>query len=92
MSNNNKNMRPIGKYIVVKDIQESVKTESGLILSGEDTNQLRYKRAEVVAPGTDVSVIDEGDELYYDKAHSFTMLIEDVQYTIIQERDVVVVI
>ena len=85
-------MKPIGKYIVVKDIQESVKTESGLILSGEDTNQLRYKRAEVVAPGTDVSVIEEGDELYYDKAHSFTMLIEDVQYTIIQERDVVVVI
>ena len=85
-------MKPIGKYIVVKDVQENVKTESGLILSGEDTNQLRYKRAEVVAPGTDVSVIDEGDELYYDKAHSFTMLIDDVQYTIIQERDVVVVI
>ena len=77
---------------MVKDVQENVKTESGLILSGEDTNQLRYKRAEVVAPGTDVSVIDEGDELYYDKAHSFTMLIDDVQYTIIQERDVVVVI
>jgi co-chaperonin GroES (HSP10) len=46
----------------------------------------------VIAPGTDVDVIDEGDELYYDKAHSFTMLINDVQYTIIQERDVVVVI
>lgn len=85
-------MRPIGKFIVVKDIQEEVKTESGLILSGEDSNQLRYKRAEVVATGTDVDVIDEGDELYYDKAHSFTMLIYDVQYTIIQERDVVVVI
>jgi co-chaperonin GroES (HSP10) len=46
----------------------------------------------VIAPGTDVSVIDEGDELYYDKAHSFTMLIDDTQYTIISERDVVVVI
>jgi co-chaperonin GroES (HSP10) len=85
-------MRPIGKYIIVKDIQETVTTESGLILSGEDTNQLRYKRAMVIAPGTDVSVIDEGDELYYDKAHSFTMLIDDTQYTIISERDVVVVI
>ena len=53
-------MKPIGKYIVVKDIQETVKTESGLILSGEDTNQLRYKRAEVIAPGSDVTVIDEG--------------------------------
>jgi len=85
-------MRPIGKYIVIKNIQEEIKTQSGLILSGEDTNQLRYKRAEVVATGTDVDVIDEGDELYYDKSHSFTMLINEEQYTIISERDVVVVI
>jgi co-chaperonin GroES (HSP10) len=85
-------MRPIGKYIIVKDIQEEIKTESGLILSGEDTNQLRYRRAEVIAPGTDVEVIDEGDELYYDKGHSFTMLINNEQYTIISERDVVVVL
>ena len=85
-------MRPIGKYIVVKDIQEEIKTQSGLILSGEDANQLRYKRAEVIAVGTDVEVIDEMDELYYDKAHSFTMLINEEQYTIISERDVVVVI
>lgn len=85
-------MKPIGKYIVVKDVQENVKTESGLILSGEDTNQLRYKRAIVIESGTDVSVIEQGDELYYDKAHSFIMLIDDMQYTIISERDVVVVI
>jgi co-chaperonin GroES (HSP10) len=85
-------MRPIGKYIIVKDIQEEIRTESGLILSGEDTNQLRYKRAEVIATGTDVDVIDEMDELYYDKAHSFTMLIDNEQYTIISERDVVVVL
>jgi len=87
-----KHMKPIGKFIVVKDIQEEIKTQSGLILSGEYTNQLRYKRAEVIATGTDVDVIDEGDELYYDKAHSFTMLINEEQYTIISERDVVVVI
>lgn len=85
-------MRPIGKYIIVKDIQEEIKTESGLILSGEDANQLRYKRAEVIAVGTDVEVIDEMDELYYDKAHSFTMLINNEQFTIISERDVVVVL
>jgi co-chaperonin GroES (HSP10) len=87
-----KNLKPIGKYIVVKDIQEEIKTQSGLILSGEDTNQLRYKKAEVIATGTDVDVIDELDELYYDKSHSFTMLIDNEQYTIISERDVVVVI
>lgn len=85
-------MKPIGKYIVVKIIDEEVKTESGLILSGEDANQLRYRRAIVHKPGTDVSVIHEGDEIYYDKAHGFTMIINGEQFSIIQERDVVVVV
>jgi co-chaperonin GroES (HSP10) len=85
-------MRPIGKYIVVKDIQETITTNNGLILSAEDANQMRYKRASVIAAGTDVNVIDEEDELYYDKSQSFTMLIDNNPYTIIQERDVVVVI
>ena len=87
-----KNLTAIGKYIVIKNVEETIKTESGLILSGEDANQFRYKRGVVVAPGTDVTVISEGDELYYDKNHSFTMMINDQQHTIISERDVVVVL
>jgi co-chaperonin GroES (HSP10) len=85
-------MQPIGKYIVIKTIEEDIKTESGLILSGQDADQLRYKKGEVVKPGTDVTVIKEGDSLYYDKNYSFTMLINDAQYTIIRETDVVVVL
>jgi co-chaperonin GroES (HSP10) len=85
-------MKPIGKYIVIKNIDEELKTESGLILSGEDMNQMRYKRGLVIEPGTEVPHIKKDDDIYYDKAHGFTMLIHDVQYTIIQERDVVVVL
>ena len=85
-------MKPIGKYIALKTVDEEVKTKSGLILSGEDTNQLRYKRGIVVEPGTDVTVIKKGDEIYYDKAHSYTMIINDEQVTIIREADVVVVL
>jgi co-chaperonin GroES (HSP10) len=85
-------MKPIGKYIVVKTIDEEVKTESGLILSGEDTNQLRYKKGVVEKPGTDVMVINAGDIVFYDKAHSYTMLIGEEQFTIIREADVVVVL
>lgn len=85
-------MQPIGKFIVIKTIEEDIKTESGLILSGEDANQFRYKKGEVVKAGTDVTVIKEGDVLHYDKSYSFTMLINDNQYTIIRESDVVVVL
>jgi co-chaperonin GroES (HSP10) len=85
-------MKPIGKFIVVKNVDEEIKTQSGLILSGEDTNQLRYKRAIVHKPGTDVTVINEGDDIYYDKAHGYSMIINDEHFSIIQERDVVVVL
>jgi co-chaperonin GroES (HSP10) len=50
-------MKPIGLNIVIKSIDEEIKTSSGLLLSSEDANQLRYKKGRVVKPGTDVSVI-----------------------------------
>jgi co-chaperonin GroES (HSP10) len=85
-------MRAIGKNIVIKNIDEEVRTASGIVLSGEDTNQLRYKRGKVITPGTEVLSIASGDEIYYDKAQSYTMIINDEQFTIIQERDVVLVL
>lgn len=85
-------MKPIGKYIAVKNIDEEIKTQSGLILSGEDASQMRYRKAVVVEPGTDVKVIAKDDVIYYDKAQGFTMLINDDQLTIIREADVVVVV
>jgi len=84
-------MQPIGKYIVAVLTDGEVKTDSGLILSGEDLNQFRYKRAVVVEAGTDVKDIKKGDKIYFDKGHSFTMIIKDTQYTILRESDVVVV-
>jgi co-chaperonin GroES (HSP10) len=85
-------MQPIGKFIVIKIVEEELKTQSGMILSAEDVNQFRYKRAIVIASGTDVSNIKKDDEIYYDKSHSFTMLINGEQCTIIRESDVVVVL
>jgi len=85
-------MRPIGKYIVIDAIKESTTTSSGLLLSAEDADQMRYGRGVVVASGTDVTSIHAGEELYYDKRASYTMLIDGVARTIISERDVVVVL
>jgi co-chaperonin GroES (HSP10) len=85
-------MKPIGKYIVIKTIEEEIKTSSGLLLSAEDANQMRYKKGKVVKPGSTVEVIKEDDEIYYDKRAGFTMLIENEPYTIISENDVVVVL
>ena len=85
-------MRPIGKNIVIKTVEEEIKTNSGLLLSAEDTKSLRYKKAIVVAVGSDVSVIKKGETIQYAKRAGYTMLIKDEQVTIIQEKDVVLVL
>jgi co-chaperonin GroES (HSP10) len=84
-------MIAIGKNIIIETVEKAVKTESGLLLSAHDANDFRYKIGVVIVPGTDVSVIKAGDEIYYDKNNSYTMVINDKPYTIIHERDVVVV-
>ena len=85
-------MKAIGKNIVVKIIEEEIETDSGLLLSQEDAKGLRYQKAQVIEPGSDVTVIQKGDTIYFDKRQSYTMIIKGEQVTITQERDVVVVL
>jgi len=85
-------MKPIGKYILIKKIKEEKKTKSGLLLSSEDVESFRYQKAEVIKPGTEVSVINSGDIIFFDKAAGHSMFLNEDTYTIISERDVVVVL
>ena len=85
-------MKPIGTYIAIKKVKEEITTKSGLLLSGDDVDGIRYKKATVAESGTDVTVINKGDTIYYDSRTGYTMFIEDEQFTIIQEHDVVVVV
>ena len=85
-------MEPLNKYCLINEITEQSQTKSGLLLSASDSDKFRYKKGEVVKPGTNVDVVKEGDLIYYDKAAGYTMLINDVPYTIILERDIVVIL
>jgi co-chaperonin GroES (HSP10) len=86
-------MKAIGKYIVIKPIKEvDTKTKGGLILAENQREDIRYRRAKVVEPGSDVEVLKKGDEVYYDKAAGFNIELEKEQYKVIKEFDVVIVI
>jgi co-chaperonin GroES (HSP10) len=86
------NIKPIGKYILINQIKEAIKTESGILLTADDSADIRYKKGTVVASGTDVSVISSDDTIFYDSRAGYTMIIKGEQYTVISERDVVVVV
>ena len=85
-------MRPVNKYIVISPLKEEMKTDSGLLLSRDDADDFRYQKAAVVKEGTEVKCVSEGDVIYYDKSAGYSMFIENKPYTIILERDVVVVV
>ena len=85
-------MKPIGKYILLQEIKEEIKTQSGLLLSAEDASNIRYKKGTVIVPGTDVTVISSDDIIFYDTRAGYTIIIKGEQYTVISERDVVVVV
>ncbi len=85
-------MKPIGKYIVIDEVMEEISTQSGILLTTEDTKDLRYKKGVIVMPGTDVSVVASGDEVYYDSRAGYKMVINGTQHTVISESDVVVVL
>lgn len=85
-------MKAVGKYIVLSEIEEKQKTESGILLTSEDSNQLRYKKGLILIPGTDVEVVKEGNIIYYDRNAGHKMMLNEEIVTIISERDIVVVL
>ncbi len=85
-------MKAVGKYIVLSELEEKQKTESGILLTSEDSNQLRYKKGLILIPGTDVEVVEEGNVIYYDKNAGHKMMLNNEIVTIISERDIVVVL
>ena len=51
-------MKAIGKYIVIYPIKEvDTTTKGGLILAEKQREDIRYRRAKVVEPGSEVEVL-----------------------------------
>tara|TARA_A100001201_G_scaffold17951_1_gene20481 strand:- start:353 stop:613 length:261 start_codon:yes stop_codon:yes gene_type:complete len=86
-------MKAVGKYIVIDPVKETnVKTEGGLILAEKQREDIRYRRAKVVEPGSDVNVLKTGDEIYYDRSSGFKIELNNKEYKVIKEFDVVVIL
>ena len=86
-------MKAIAKYIVIHPIKElDTTTKGGLILAEKQREDVRYRRAKVVEPGSDVSVLKKDDEVYYDKSAGFNIELNKEEYKVIKEHDVVIIL
>ena len=86
-------MKAVGKYIVIDPIKEvDTTTKGGLIIAEKQREDVRYRRAKVIEPGSDVQAIKKGDEVYYDKSAGFNIELEKEEYKVIKEHDIVIVL
>lgn len=87
-------MRAVGNNILIKKAKEETisKTEGGLLLTGKQKQDLRYKQATVINYGNLVNGIKEGDEIYYDMHAGHRIEIDNDVFYVITIRDVVVVL
>lgn len=85
-------MKAINKYLIVKRSNEETVSSGGLLMSRAEEAEMRYQKGVVITPGTLVEHIKEGDSVYFDKVHAFDLKLEGETVTIVQERDIVVVL
>lgn len=85
-------MKAINKYLIVRRSNEESVSKSGLIMSRAEESEMRYQKGVVLTPGTLVDHIKEGDNVYFDKVHAFDLKLDGETVTIVQEKDIVVVL
>jgi len=86
-------MIAVGKNIIIKDTQEkTTKTKGGLILAEKQREDIRYQEAEVLTPGSEVTLLKKGDKIFYDKHAALKVDIEGKVFSIIKEQDIVIIL
>ncbi len=86
-------MKVIGKNILIKNKEEKLQTtKSGLLLGEKQREDIRYKNGVIVLPGNEVNIIKTGDEIYFDRHAGFTLEVNKELYTVIQEKDIVIIL
>ena len=84
-------MKAVNNYIVITEIKEETKSESGLLIMDQHTNDIRYLKGEVVSIGENTVGVAEGNIIYYDRHAGHGIEYKGKLYKVIRQPDVVIV-
>jgi co-chaperonin GroES (HSP10) len=86
-------MKAIGRNLIILVKKEgTTETKGGLLLSENQKNDLRYRRALVISVGNEVDGVKENDEIFFDRHAGHKIEFEKNIYHVIKSQDVVVVV
>lgn len=91
------NLKPLGDKIVLKVVEVEEKTKGGIILT--DTSKEKPLIAKVIAVGTGEIVdgkkipldVKEGDTVIYSKFAGNEISVDDVDYLIVKQSDILAI-
>ena len=79
--------------VIEKKKEDTIKkTDGGLMLTGSQRVDVRYKEATVLHCGSDVKGIEEGQTIFYDKNASHRLEVDKEVFYVIKDIDVVIVL
>ena len=86
-------MKAIGNNVVIVPVKiTGEKTKGGLLLVKKDREDIRYVKAVIYSVSDDISALNKGDEIYYDRHAGHPIEFDKEQYTVIKIQDIVIVL
>ncbi len=80
------NFQPLGKRVLVKRVEESNTTASGIIIP--DNAAEKPSHGEVVAIGNEVNEIANGDKVVFGKFSGNEITLEAQKYLVLETEDI----
>ncbi len=88
---NKMNLKPLGNRLVIKQAVAEETTKSGIVLTGQTKE--KPQQAEVLAVGPEVKgELKVGDTVVYSKYAGSPVKVDEVEYIIVSEEDVLAVL
>ncbi|MBQ6621390.1 MAG: co-chaperone GroES [Mogibacterium sp.] len=87
-------IKPLGARVVIKKVDALEKTEGGLLLSGSAKEKPQQAEVLAVGPGTEEEKMQlkVGDMVIFSKYGGTDLKYKGVEYTIINQKDILAVI
>ena len=83
-------MKAVNHYVVINKIKETKKS-TGLIITEENNDDVRYSKGEVISFGNLVEFVKEGDVVWYDRHAGHGIEWEEKLFYVVRVNDVVII-
>ena len=84
-------MKAVNYFVVIDKIKQEEKKTSGLIMTENTNDDIRYFKGNVISVGNLVEIVKKNDIIYYDAIAGHNISYNDDMYRVIRSRDIVLV-